>query len=998
MSKYKSNIAAMMSIAAILHIQIAQAAFAETSAEMAAAAAQANTSAFKANPADLYSNRQNKLQITGVTTNDGALSLSPSDLYFGITGQTAKDGALPQISDYEQLYGYRDTEIGKLEAGTGSFNSTGDLNAEASAFEVLRGTRNTPSISAENFLLRSREILADGSEDTAEFGQCVIQQVTGSTTYEYDDTVIESCDTSAVDVSPMEAQRIYRGPSHIFKYVKVGAQGYCEFGGKRIKTDAPATCGKLSILEAIPTSKDGVISARACSVKKGCVEILLQQNGYRDAVSLNFTVDPAVTLTRASVNGNTGQNGFAAHQGTRISLSNGAAEIPSVLSTKGQLQVVAVSEGVTVTRLPPTGFLYSNNVTYWHTELNNSRAVHINWGGQQVNLRTERISVTATVFEASDGCTYFRGPKQSQHYFNLYYQIARECVDDAGYATLTTRLEFNETLFTSWQFNAARWNEIKAAVADGTVTLRYNVLQTAARPNGCVFAYLGSNGQAGELCGSDIPVAPFNGIPDRAATRVAIIPTVGVIVDDQNGDEAFVTTNACQPLIGDPHCSFIGRECVDRSAGGTCTVYENRYSCGQTITYTSPIVEEINICNSDLSCLGDDCILNAGTDGSTDLADAASKLAALDMILTDMQCEVEPSSSTAENDMSSCQLFTGERQTCSRVTLGLSNCCTNAKGVNLTDYLQLAFSVSRVSRVVEGTTLANPITSSWVSFEDLGRDSFSKLTRPITESWDSIIGNTGAARGGANAFSMEAVKQSMMKNAAQWTADVFGEQAANALFNVTAGGVSGPAVSGGVVNSGTIGLSTSAASVMSAVMTAYSIYALASALIEILFACSKDEQELMVRRSLKSTHEVGTYCSRKILGKCVKRKTMHCMFNSPLSRIMNEQARLQLNLSWGSPNNPNCRGITLAEFQRLDMEKVDLTEWTGMLVTAGMVDVEGAMDIEALTGTGSTLGLAQQDLYERENAIERNLNRVDGMDLDALRRDAVTDFGMGTVQ
>jgi len=81
--------------------------------EVAAAAAQANTSTFKANPADLYSNRQNKLQITGVTTNQGALSLSPSDLYFGIKGQTAKGGALPQISDYEQLYGYRDTEIGK---------------------------------------------------------------------------------------------------------------------------------------------------------------------------------------------------------------------------------------------------------------------------------------------------------------------------------------------------------------------------------------------------------------------------------------------------------------------------------------------------------------------------------------------------------------------------------------------------------------------------------------------------------------------------------------------------------------------------------------------------------------------------------------------------------------------------------------------------------------------------------------------------------------------
>ncbi|MGN0934577.1 conjugal transfer protein TraN [Falsigemmobacter intermedius] len=240
---------------------------------------------------------------------------------------------------------------------------------------------------------------------------------------------------------------------------------------------------------------------------------------------------------------------------------------------------------------------------------------------------------------------------------------------------------------------------------------------------------------------------------------------------------------------------------------------------------------------------------------------------------------------------------------------------------------------------------------------------------------------------------MEAVKQGMMKNVAQWTSNIFGEQAANAIFQV--GG--GPAVANGALQQGTISLTSGAASVMSAVMTAYTVYALISVLVEILFACSESEQELQVRKALRSTHEIGTWCSTKILGKCVKRKTGYCMFNSPLARIMNEQARLQLNIPWGPPENPDCRGITLAEFQNLDMERVDLSEWTGMLAASGMLDMSST-NIESMTGVGSTLGRAQEDLYPRENAIDRNLNRIDGIDLDGLRNDAVNDFGMGVVQ
>lgn len=184
---------------------------------------------------------------------------------------------------------------------------------------------------------------------------------------------------------------------------------------------------------------------------------------------------------------------------------------------------------------------------------------------------------------------------------------------------------------------------------------------------------------------------------------------------------------------------------------------------------------------------------------------------------------------------------------------------------------------------------------------------------------------------------------------------------------------------------------------MNAVMMAYTIYTLINVLSAILFACSEGEQELMVRRALKSTHEIGEYCSRRILGHCVSRRTSFCTFNSPLSRIMNEQAREQLNISWGTPREPNCQGITVRQFQQLDMEEVDLSEWTGMMMASGMIDFESVTNIDQLTGTGSTYGEALEDLYTRQDAITRNLDRYDTIDMDQLRNDATTDFGRGTV-
>ena len=91
--------------------------------------------------------------------------------------------------------------------------------------------------------------------------------------------------------------------------------------------------------------------------------------------------------------------------------------------------------------------------------------------------------------------------------------------------------------------------------------------------------------------------------------------------------------------------------------------------------------------------------------------------------------------------------------------------------------------------------------------------------------------------------------------------------------------------------------------------------------------CDVQEQELGDWRAKRRCVEVGTYCAQKlpIIG-CIEKKTTFCCFGTKLSRLIQEQGRLQLGISWGEPESPECRGLTAEELSRIDMSKMDLSE------------------------------------------------------------------------
>lgn len=116
-------------------------------------------------------------------------------------------------------------------------------------------------------------------------------------------------------------------------------------------------------------------------------------------------------------------------------------------------------------------------------------------------------------------------------------------------------------------------------------------------------------------------------------------------------------------------------------------------------------------------------------------------------------------------------------------------------------------------------------------------------------------------------------------------------------------------------------------------------------MIEVLLqGCDAQDMETGMLRGSGMCHEVGSYCSSKILGLCVQKAKGHCCFNTKLGRIIQEQGRPQLKsfngIGWGTPQNPICRGFTPEEFQALDFSKMDLSNYYADIEARAQSDIQ----------------------------------------------------------
>ncbi len=125
--------------------------------------------------------------------------------------------------------------------------------------------------------------------------------------------------------------------------------------------------------------------------------------------------------------------------------------------------------------------------------------------------------------------------------------------------------------------------------------------------------------------------------------------------------------------------------------------------------------------------------------------------------------------------------------------------------------------------------------------------------------------------------------------------------------------------------------------------------------------CNAEDRAVDEKDDAGLCHNVGTYCSNKILGVCTTKKQSYCCFGSKLVRILQEQGRAQLGKTWGEPKEPDCEGFLIEEFQSLNLSVMDFSEVYAEFVDAAKIPSEIEMSLQIQEKIG--------DYYELHGGI-----------------------------
>jgi len=440
--------------------------------------------------------------------------------------------------------------------------------------------------------------------------------------------------------------------------------------------------------------------------------------------------------------------------------------------------------------------------------------------------------------------------------------------------------------------------------------------------------------------------------------------------------------DSCGELETNPSCAYVSETCVEGATGevsGTCYIKEIKYDCGYDVGYDTIQKQTELQCAGPIRCMGEDCVEVQRT-ASADFSKAAASLQAAKFIGMDANCD--------ENG--NCKVFEGKGGSCKKAVGGYVDCCKKPEGltVSVGDYVRLASAVGQLNDAVMTLEQGNAVRGAWQTLSDPFTSAWGEINNTFTSGWESMWGGTESLTDAGAEAASAGVKQALMNETAQWTANLFGEGAANMLFSNAAN--QGAAVVGGEVT-GNVALGGGQAIVgtmLAWIMVAYTIYVVVTILIKMIYKCEQPEFELAMKRELKSCHYVGSYCSQELdlwfKKFCIERKTSYCCFSSPISRILQEQIRPQLGMGWGNAKSPSCGGIPTERLEEVDWEQVNLDEWIGLLGANNLLPTTDNLNLERLTGTGSLLDTEG----DRKNAAERTIDRMNGMDTTGIRQQA----------
>ncbi|QCF28146.1 conjugal transfer mating pair stabilization protein TraN [Hydrocarboniclastica marina] len=553
------------------------------------------------------------------------------------------------------------------------------------------------------------------------------------------------------------------------------------------------------------------------------------------------------------------------------------------------------------------------------------------------------------------------------------------------------------------------------STADGFVQGGYECTQMPELDeNGCTMTSTGVR-----VCASDLSEAPvdvnrlckevsveakfdhYYGQADCFINRegVEVCPT---IEKAENAGEL----SSCKKFEDDNQCRFISSECIEGTEGeqsGRCYVTSEKWDCGKTVEISDYHSSEDIQCDGEFLCQGDECGSSPQTE-STSFTKAATLLQAAQFMAMDGQCqEVD----VEENR--NCEVFAGDDYWCKKVglpELGVDavDCCDQPVEVGPGQYIRTMASIG----VMDASFMSiNPDMSfsaargSYQALRDPVVNGVTELTKPFTSAVETVTGPVKEAIAENITKPVGDFLVSLKEKISQQLAEFFTEQGVSGATG--AGGGGGGAAAGNAAGkqaaeegaSQATQLMGTAGNMLGTVMGVYSAVMLTYMALQIIYECEDQEIELAVKRELKACTPTGSWCDQKV---CVAPSTFGCLayacfeyrysfccYNSPLSRIVMEQAVPQLRGAngFGSAKNPQCGGISFTELENLDWDQIDLSEWTALLTDEGMIGAN-EMNLDDLTGAGHPN--AMPDIYgERSNSLERTQQRLESGSVDDAR-------------
>ncbi|POZ50655.1 conjugal transfer protein TraN [Methylovulum psychrotolerans] len=453
------------------------------------------------------------------------------------------------------------------------------------------------------------------------------------------------------------------------------------------------------------------------------------------------------------------------------------------------------------------------------------------------------------------------------------------------------------------------------------------------------------------------------------------------------------THDSCESFAGRPQCGYVGEQCADGAYNpitGACQEFIVTYDCGATQSMSCGLVKTTDktICDSEIRCIGGECV-DPAEESSRDFTRVAAALQTLNQAQQSNGCDVSTGT---------CKLFEGEALSCQMADLsilGKVDCCNMPIEGSWIDYMELgykswlladtavqAYAVAEYGGEIVSQTGAWTLATEGTIFSDgftLMKDAYSAITQPFTSAYESVVSMLGEKIG--TTISFEATKQAAMQGVANWVSSQMGPEVARLMFAEQAGTGSAQAI--GTVS----GLSSMLSSVFTVIGIVYAIYNIAKLVVQLIFACTEEEAKLNMMKSQRlctSPTAIGTFCSADFLGLCLARREAYCCFSSAFGRVLQEQARPQLGKNFGTPQSPECSGITMDEISRLNFDAMDFSEWMGMLQITGHLPKDSASAdsmYDKRIVTKSKLGGEHNT-----NTEERFKKQTEGTDIDDIRQ------------